>query len=200
MIIGPAFFKTGATAILNPSDKHADITLSSGNLVATKSANDALRSVRATLSRAHTDNGYFEVYVSEGTASTFMTVGLSTTSLLVANFCGADTNSWAYYQDTGGKYTNNAVTAYGTTWKTNGDIIGVALMNGKLWFAKNNVWQNSGNPAAGTGEAFSGITGTLYPTLSLYKGGAAPKHQLGIRLHASTQTYSPPSGFGPWDR
>lgn len=204
MTIGVAFFGgatgsvTGAVT-LNPSDKHANIALSSANLIATKTGSDAGPvSVRATRGIAHTDSGYFEVFLGQGQISTFMTIGLSTTSLPVANFCGFDANSWAYYQDTGGKYANNVLTAYGNTWKVNGDVIGVAFKNGKLWFAKNNVWQNSGDPAAGTGEAFNGITGTLYPTLSLYRA-TAPSHQLGFRPSAASFAYGPPTGFLAWE-
>jgi len=32
--------------------------------------------------------------------------------------------------------------------------------NGKIWFAKNGTWINSGNPATGTNPTYSGITGT----------------------------------------
>jgi hypothetical protein len=204
---GPAFFNASPITrlvTLNPSDKHADISLSAGtsapfplNMVATKGNGEASRSVRATLGRAHTDNGYFEVYVAQGQTSTFMLIGLATSSLALTTFCGADANSWGYYQDTGQKFTNNVGAAMGATWKTNADVVQVVLNNGKIWFGKNNVY--SGNPAAGTGEAYSGLTGTLFPTLSLYRG-SAPSHQLGFRAHTTDLTYAPPAGIGPWDR
>lgn len=201
MTIGPALFRT--TVTLNPNDKNANISLSSSDLIATKTTNDASVSVRAMRGIPHTDNGYFEVYVTTDNggamSSTFMAIGISTTSLSTASYPGSDTNSWGYYQDTGQKMTNAVFSAYGNTWKTLGDIIGVAFKNGKVWFAKNNVWQNSGDPTAGTGEAFSGITGTIYPTLSLYKGGALPRHMMGFRANVNQFAYSPPSGFRPWE-
>lgn len=183
---------------LNPSDKHGEITLSAGDLVATKIATDALRSARATRGIVHTDNGYFEVFLAGSALSPFQLHGVSTSSLSLASFCGSDTNSWGYYQDTGEKFTNNAGAAYGASY-TIGDIVGVAFKNGKLWFAKNNTWQGGGDPAAGTGEAFSGITGTIYPTISLYRGIDIPtRHIVGVRFNTANFTYSPPSGFGPW--
>lgn len=201
MRIGPAFFSSPGgggtgTVTFNPSDKGANIALTSGNLVATKNAGSAFESVRATRSIAHTDSGYFEIYIAEGSVSPFIFVGIATSSLSLSNYPGSDTNSWGYYQETGAKYTNSSPTAYGATY-TNTDVIGVAFKNGKLWFAKNNTWQNSGNPAAGTGEAFSGITGTLFPAVGLWKG-AVPRHQVGFRPNSGAFTYSPPSGFLPW--
>ena len=199
--IGPAFFAAaGTTVTLNPSDKDSSITLSSGNMVATKGGTDANRSVRATLARdAATDNGYWEVYTAEVTASAFITIGLAPAGLSLTSYVGSTTTSWAFYADTGQKYTNGSASAYGSSWKTNGLVIGVAMKNGKVWFAINNTWQNSGDPAAGTGEAFSGLTGSVFPTLSPYRA-TAPAHQLGVRFHPSVCTYAPPSGFGYWDR
>jgi hypothetical protein len=207
--VGPAFFNNSvsypATVTLNPSDKDAGITLSGGNLTATKNTAAALKSVRATLGRAHTDNGYFEVYVTDpgtnpsGGAAPFALVGLSTASMPTSIGCGSDANSWGYYEDTGEKFTNNVATAYGTSWKVAADVVQVALNNGKIWFGKNGTWQNGGNPAAGTGEAFSGLTGTLYPTISLYKAPTNP-HIVVARFHPGALAYAPPSGFGPWDR
>ena len=45
----------------------------------------------------------------------------------------------------------------------NGDIVMVAWKNGKVWFGVNGTWVNSGNPSAGTGEQFSGLSGDYVP-------------------------------------
>lgn len=188
------------TITLNPADKASDIVLSSGNMVATKTFADTLSSVRATRGISHTDSGYFEIVVLGSPAdSPYMLVGLARSSLGLTGFVGSDANSWGYYQETGQKYTSNTGAAYGTSWIPASTVIGVAFKNGKLWFAKNNTWQNSGNPAAGTGEAFSGLTGTLFPTLSLYRATGATAHQLGFRAKAADFTYSPPTGFLAWE-
>jgi hypothetical protein len=203
MRLGPAFFSPSSvgglpTVTLNPSDKHADITLSAGNLVAQKTTANALRSVRATRGIVHTDSGYFEMYGVEIQSSTFILVGVSTSSLAMTDFVGSDANSWGYYQDDGSKYTNNTSSAYGASYPLNTTVIGVAFKNGKLWFAKNNTWQNSGNPAADTGAAFTGITGTLFPTFSLYLGSSVFPHQIGARFNPATCLYTPPAGFNYW--
>ena len=77
-----------------------------------------------------------------GLVSMFQTV--SNTEL------GNYNKDWGYVA--AGSYRNdNTNTAYGDSYTT-GDYIGIAfdLDNMKLYFSKNGVWQNSGDPAAGT--------------------------------------------------
>ena len=74
------------------------------------------------------------------------------------------TYGYAYISNNGKKANNNAESNYANSY-TNGDKIGVAmdLDNNKLYFAKNGVWQNSGDPtsgATGTGAAFTIADGT----------------------------------------
>jgi len=54
---------------------------------------------------------------------------------------------------------------------SDGDIVGVAIKGGKLWFAKNNTYINSGDPAGNSGEAITGATGTLTPVWYVAGGG-----------------------------
>ena len=63
----------------------------------------------------------------------------------------------------------NPVGSQYSTYTTN-DVISFAFdaTNGKLYVAKNGTWQNSGNPAAGTGAVVTGIT-----TSSLWFAGVA---------------------------
>ena len=70
---------------------------------------------------------------------------------------------YGYLNSSGNKITNNAGTAYGNSY-TNGDIIGIALDldNHYLYFSKNGVFQNSGDPtsgSSGTGSAFNVASG-----------------------------------------
>ena len=80
----------------------------------------------------------------------------------------ASNYGYAYRND--GNKENNGLTAYGSSY-TVGDIIGIAFdaENRKLYFSKNGVWQNSADPAAGTGEAFT-VQDNLfyYPIVNLY--------------------------------
>ena len=99
---------------------------------------------------------YWEVKLDQ--ATTFSAVGVCTSSFNTnsRSFPGDDANSWGYYGYTGEKYTSNIGSAYGSSFSTSGDIIGVALdMDaGTLVFYKNGVSQ---------GTAYTGLSGTLYP-------------------------------------
>jgi hypothetical protein len=76
------------------------------------------------------------------------------------------------YISNGTKENNNTNSAYGTSY-TAGDIIGIALdmINNKLYFSKNGVFQNSGDPtsgATGTGAAFTVQSAlTYFPACNL---------------------------------
>ena len=61
---------------------------------------------------------------------------------------------------------------------------------------KNNTWQASGDPAAGTNEAFStAMAPSIYPAASVYYGTG---DAVTIRSRAAEFSYSPPSGFTEW--
>ena len=84
------------------------------------------------------------------------------------------TSSGYGYKISNGNKVNNSTSgsAYGNSYTT-GDIIGIALDldNNKLYFSKNGVWQNSGDPtsgATGTGSAFTLSSGTYNFTSYIY--------------------------------
>ena len=81
----------------------------------------------------------------------------------------ASNEGYAYRND--GQKENNGISSYGNSYTVN-DIIGVAFdtENRKLFFAKNGTWQNSGDPAAGSNEAFT-VTADFvyYPVVNLYE-------------------------------
>ena len=184
----------------SPADKSPLITLSSGDLVATRTgATDRQATVRATQSRDATDAGgyYFEVVVTSGTSSNFIVVGVATSAQALDNYVGSSAASWAYYQQTGEKYTAGAGSAYGASYTT-GDVVGVLLKNGKLYFRKNGTWQNSADVGAETGAAFTGLSGNLFPAVSMYRS-LAPEHILTARFNAADFSGSLPSGVKAWE-
>jgi hypothetical protein len=102
---------------------------------------------------------YFEMKIE--TASSNLAIGISdrpapnlTTEL------GAGAYDYSYQSaNSGNKYNNNSQSSYGNTYTTN-DIVSCALDldNLKVYFGKNGVWQNSGDPTSGstgTGAAFT---------------------------------------------
>lgn len=176
----------------NPLDKSADITLSSGNLYATKSGGSGYKGVRATKGiDIGSSNGYCEIVVSN---AAFLLVGIAKASDPLT-FPGAGPDGWGYYGADGDKYNNSAGAAYGGSFST-GDIIQIAIKNGSVWFGKNNVWQAGGDPAANAGAAFTGLSGVVFPMLGCFTDTL----DAGL-AHFSTAsfTYSPPSGFAAWE-
>ena len=83
------------------------------------------------------------------------------------------------YMGEDGKYkTNSTNNTYGTTYTTN-DIISIALDldNNKLYFAKNNSWQNSGDPTSGsTGTGAISITAPSSNATGAYFFAAGKRH------------------------
>jgi hypothetical protein len=197
----PAFIALGSSVpgavVWNQWDKSADITLSGSDLIATRASGaSGYRGVRSTGGKAYTGDGYFEVALTVVADPGYLVIGIATASATLSDKVGSDAYGWGYYGEEGGKkYNSGTGTAYGSDF-VQGDIIGVAFKNGKVWFAKNNTW--NGSPTAGTGEAFSGITGTIYPMVTLYHGGT-PVDVIAGRFKSADFSYSPPSGFAAWD-
>lgn len=119
-------------------------------------------------------------------------VGVGTENVPNTNDFWVHAQGYGYYALDGKKYNGGSSSGYGDTW-TVGDIIGVALDmdSGKIWFRKNGVWQNSGNPSGGTNAAFSGLSGTFYPMASEYFIGG----ELEIITSETLLNYAPPTGF-----
>jgi hypothetical protein len=170
----------------NPSDKHANITLSESDLRASNAAS-LWAGVRATMSK-NSGKWYWEVYVVIGGTRVDLGIGDSSANLGAAG--GSDGHSYTY--DNNGK-KRHSEWDYGSTYGTN-DIIGIALDldAGKIWWAKNNVWQASGNPVAGTNPAFSSISGDFFPIVFMHG-----LQESSIRAHFNTVSFSfaPPGGF-----
>ncbi len=116
---------------------------------------------------------------------------------------GGVSTSYAYQAD--GTKDNNSSAAYGSTF-TNTDVIGVAvdMDSNKIWWAKNGVWQASGDPAAGTNSAFT-VTAGVYVIGYSGESSAACNANFGqAPLNASASydsasggyfRYTPPTGF-----
>jgi hypothetical protein len=102
---------------------------------------------------------------------------------------------YVYYGGTGVKINNGTQTAYGNTFGS-GDTIGIAFDAdaGKIWFAKNNTWQASGDPVAGTNAAFTSIpTGSYRPAHGIYRDASTRKAT--FNFGQKPFRYAPPEGF-----
>ena len=183
----------------NPSDKNANINLSGGDLIANSAEDNGSGYFGVRATRGYSSGKrYFEL--NHALDFAFIRVGIAnlTQSLATGQYPGSSGNSYGYDASTGKKYHNGIGTSYGDTWQNH--VIGIALdMNaGKGWWSKDGVWQNSGNPAAGTNPAYTSISGTFYPMIAPYGSFGVTMTITGV-FASGSMTYSPPSGFSAWD-
>lgn len=144
-----------------------EITLAVSNTVArTGPTHNALgRGVRLNTAFDSSLNWYWEFYIEGGAKQ--MGVGVDKTAVPIADWYTVATG-YMYYAYNGYKYNTGAGSGYGSGYSA-GAIIGCQLREGKLYFYVNGVIQNSGNPVAGTGFAYSGLTGNFYPAIWMYQ-------------------------------
>ena len=121
---------------------------------------------------------YWEMKVN-GTANSAMFFGISSdiemnNLITVSNVVGYTSTGYTLVASSGNKYNNENSTSYGSAL-TNGEIMmgALDLDNGKIWYGKNGTWFNSGNPASGSNEAFSGISASnvYFVSGTVYDGG-----------------------------
>jgi hypothetical protein len=191
---------TNNFATMNPLTSHGTVTLAEGNNQVNVADN--------------TDNCTSSFMVSSGkwywegkyTVGTLAMVGIRPEGMNVYqtnlfNLTGTY-QGYYYYADSGNQRPAN--TAYGNTFAVN-DIIGIALDldNNKLYFSKNGVFQNSGDPtsgATGTG-AISIATSGLTWGFSFTSGGGSDTFQMnfGNPPFAITTGNSDANGYGNFE-
>jgi len=116
---------------------------------------------------------------------------------------GVGTGAVAYYKD-GPSYIGGGTQggSYGDSYG-DGDIIGIALDmdNNKVYFAKNNAWQDSGDPtsgATGTGALALPTTGTYTFTESVRSGGSVEVN-FGNPPYANSSDAADGNGYGAFE-
>lgn len=143
---------------------------------------------------------YFEIAVAGTVVSGGTAIGVAQPSTGAeaiqtgASGTGA-TQSWSILGD-GRKYSGSA-TSYGVSYAA-GDVIMVAVDmslavgSRKIWWGKNGTWMASGDPVAGTGEAFANLPTRVCPAVT------PSTAILTLRLRSAECSYSPPSGYSAW--
>lgn len=179
----------GNYATLNSADGTSNVAFANGNLQVTGSA--FYRTTRATIG-VTSGKWYWEVPVTTFVNDTHIGVGNENTATYLSTWAGTTANGWVYTGYSGNKFNSNVGVGYGSAWTTN-DVIGVALdaTANSVWFSKNGAWQNSGNPAAGTGAAYTSLTGAPYYPIFTTGSGSVLQANFGQRAFA----YTPPTGF-----
>jgi hypothetical protein len=172
----------GNYCTLNPLDQSSLVTLSNGNLNATKTSASTGGTTRSTLGIS-SGKWYWEATLTASGGTNQDGVGVANNAASLTQYLGENTNGWGYWSNAF-KYNNGAGVSYGATYTTN-DVIGVALdMDvGTITFYKNGSSQ---------GQAYSGITGTVFPAFTLFAASAGSwVFNFGQRPFA----YTAPAGF-----
>jgi hypothetical protein len=202
MVDSPTVGATSSNyATLNPLDKtpaSTTITASNGNLqVTSTNAGTVAECMAATIAiPANSGKWYWECqFTTENDAVGTPNTGIIDASLQITADCylgsSAAPASIGFSCD-GQIRTPTGNTSY--TNPTSSQVVGFAYdsSNGKLWVAVAGTWQNSGNPAAGTGQV---------ATASWYANGAKVANSSNRSLVTVFNfgqrpfTYTPPTGF-----
>lgn len=179
-----------AVVTWNPADKHANITLSNGNLTATHNGTLWL-TVRATMSRS-SGKYYFNNVVQAGNSLCGLLIGTYDITA-TDRYVGKSPQGWAYWGANGNKMNNNSWSALGAVCSTN-DVVTTAVDfgAGEIWWAVNGTWQGSGDPETGANPAYTGVAGDLFPAISEFGVGRANTAIFGVHAYG-------PAGFSPWE-
>jgi len=163
--INPLYNQTGGQGVV----------LANGNTRCSYSPNSS-RSAFGTIAIG-TGKYYFEAKLNTvGTAPVIGIVDMDWSDLNSASGYGYHDFALNFgYDSAGGKVSGGSSSSFGDSFTAN-DIIGVAIdkTNNKLYFSKNGVWQNSGDPtsgATGTGSAFDLASDTLYTSACRIRNG-----------------------------
>ena len=191
---------TANYAVMNPVYKSASQpTISNGNLTVVSNAGTYQNSF-STIETATTGKYYCEVLFT-GNVNSALYCGMSNSAernylTTTANLIASTTGGFSIDLQNGDKWTNLTSSAYGTGYANN-DIIQIAYDadNGKLWFGKNGTWQASGNPAAGTNAAFTGITGNYCFGVTAYQHPTLGTSTYNANFGQRPFSYTPPTGF-----
>lgn len=202
------------TTTWNPSDKGSAAILSNGNLTWTAggSATNGPLLARATdyhiVGLGAGNKWYFEAKIEQVHFGNRSPAIALVDALQPYNHRPGDSSpailGWAIYTRSGtltvGQTWSNGVTTDLATFYDAGDVVMIAVDftvdPGKIWFGLNGSWL-AGNPAAGTGAAYSNLTGKLYPAVWGTRGRTIAASATG-RFVGAQQQYTPPTGFTAW--
>ena len=140
-------------------------TLSRGNLTTTTTDSNNNQACSGTLGFT-SGKWYFEIKVAAKHSNGYPLIGIAESDKGTGNNTG-QSNGFSWYSATG---TTKGGTSY--TAASVGDVIGVAVDadNGRIYYALNNTWQNSGDPtnsaATGAEQTWTAGEKTFVPWIS----------------------------------
>jgi hypothetical protein len=204
------YYQTKSGPRLNPDDKGSGAFVNYVNYPGDSVYVDTTSGLMAARSAEYKAGGkwYFEIQARPHAGITTYTsvsgIGLITAS--VSTIPGGNTLSWGYQRQSAGiGYFKHENATQGTLFPDPPEDVtprvmwAVDLDAGKIWIGEDGVW--SGDPAAGTGEAFQDNDLTTNNIYIIVSGYYSTTYNEMMTIHAgpnSDQLYSPPSGFAVW--
>jgi hypothetical protein len=190
--------KQSGYATWNPLNKKSTMTLSNGNLTASCAIDGSAHMVGGTIG-VSSGKWYWEYDAVRGTGGGWEPVVYTDPLSPITTTAPSNTAyAWTVNGNNGNLRNNNTdvVVDYFNNI-SNGDRISCALDmdNGKVWFAKNGIWGNGGNPASNDSTGGTGLTGTWYPSVLIGSdsGAASATANFGQKPFK----FPPPAGFQP---
>ena len=174
--------------VFNAINKSSTFTLSDGNLTSTQSATSSRNSVGSTMYVGPTGKYYFEITCV--TNANEIQIGVGGTIMDITSTAADQADVW-WYRASGEIYGNGTEGSSGDySTFTNGDVIQVAvdMDASKIWFGKNGTFV--GDPAAGSGEAFSTLPDYVTPVSNAYLAGVTT-----LTCGQVSFAHSAPTGF-----
>lgn len=179
----------------NPSDKHANITLSNGDMRA-KTTTNGRYSVRST--SAITGKRYFEFKLFSSSGGEVTACGVGSASEPLSKYVGETTKSVGEWYPNNTIYSNGALVANQTN-TTPGTVqvykVAVDATARKVWIGREDeAWPSSGDPAAGSNPTatLAGIDG-IFAMATPYLSTSGT--YVDLVSNPSDMIGSPPSGF-----
>jgi len=186
-------------AVLASNPTAGTATLSEGNLKIAGTGSSVYGVRRATfLINSNDSNGYYFEAKNVGSSTDNINIGLiSSQNALSASAYGGSNSYGIASRGSGGSNQYWRVLGGSTDVTTSvshasDDVIGVAIKEGKIWFAINNTYVLSGDPAAGTNAFFdmSSQASQFQIAFNVFQNNT-----LDVNFGQKSLAYSAPTGF-----
>jgi len=182
-------------AVLNPLEA-LGYGPTAGNLNITSSSGVYAQTRSTIYFDVTTTTGFYAEFTVNGSLQDDAVIGIMDNSALSTGTLNAGSynlvargsgGGYTWWTANSGGYVSNTTVA-----EASGQVIGVAVKNGKLYFAINNTWVLSGNPTTESNPAFTGLTGLMAFLVKTWQSNALSAN-FGQRPFA----YTPPTGYLP---
>ena len=186
-------------SILASNPTAGTATLSEGNLKIAGTGSSVYGVRRATfLINSNDSNGYYFEAKNVGSSTDNINIGLiSSQNALSASAYGGSNSYGIASRGSGGSNQYWRVLGGSTDVTTSvshasNDVIGVAIKQGKIWFAINNTWVLSGDPANGTNSFFdmSSKASEFQIAFNVFQNNT-----LDVNFGQKSLAYTAPTGF-----